>query len=262
MSGVATAVVGAAVIGAVVADQSSKRAESSQRQGAQTAAQAQQDQYYQTRADQQPWLQAGTGALSQLSHSLGVGGAPQNGGYNGGVFAGSNQKNGGIVQEKLTPGQSPPDYSQRPTGEYGSLTKAFDPSTVASTPGYQFRMNEGIKALDASASASGRLNSGRTMKELTRFGQDYASSEFNNAYNRYSKDQTDRFNRLSALAGVGQTANTQVGQAGQYYANNISNTAIGMGNAQAARAIQQGNNISNVANSAAQAYGYSQGAGK
>ena len=76
-------------------------------------------------------------------------------------------------------------------------------------PSYQFRLGEGLKALDRQASARGGLISGGALKAAQRYGQDFASQEFGNAYNR-----------LAGLAGVGQTATgAQSGAAGQFGAN-------------------------------------------
>jgi hypothetical protein len=51
-------------------------------------------------------------------------------------------------------------------------------------PGYKFRLDEGRKALENSAISRGRLLSGATAKGLTRYGQDYASDEFNKVFAR------------------------------------------------------------------------------
>jgi hypothetical protein len=107
-------------------------------------------------------------------------------------------------------------------------------------PGYEFRMAEGMKALERSAAARGGLNSGGTLKALSRYGQDYASGEYQNAYNRFNSDRDRRFNRLSSLAGIGQTANSQVGNAsanlgaaGQGYANSAGGLMMGAANSAA-----------------------------
>ncbi len=107
-------------------------------------------------------------------------------------------------------------------------------------PGYDFRMQEGQKALERSAAARGGLQSGGTMRALTRYGQDYASGEYQNAYNRFNNDRTQRFNRLSSVAGIGQQSNNQVAQAGQNYASAAGQNAIGAANAQGAAGVQQG----------------------
>lgn len=62
-------------------------------------------------------------------------------------------------------------------------------------PGYQFRLDEGMKALQRAAAAKGQSFSGAEAKALQRFGQNTASSEYNNY-----------INRLQGLAGMGQSA--------------------------------------------------------
>ena len=83
---------------------------------------------------------------------------------------------------------------------------------VSQTPGYQFRLSEGLNALDRTAAARGGLMSGAALKAATRYGQDYASNEYTNAYNR-----------IASQAGLGQTAANNLGAYGQQYASNIGN---------------------------------------
>jgi hypothetical protein len=104
------------------------------------------------------------------------------------------------------------DYDPTPTAE-----------SVMAEPGYQFGLNQGRDALQGSAAASGGLYSGRALKELTQFGNDYGTTKFNDAFNRQRATFGDRWNRLSGLAGTGQVATQQVGQAGQNLANNAAN---------------------------------------
>jgi len=88
-------------------------------------------------------------------------------------------------------------------------------------PGYGFRMSEGMKALERSAAARGGLLSGATLKGVQRFGQDLASQEYTNAFNRYQTERAARLQPLQSLAGVGQTTAQQLGQAGQTMASNV-----------------------------------------
>lgn len=55
---------------------------------------------------------------------------------------------------------------------------------LQSTPGYQFRLDEGTKARERSAAARGMLFSGPTMKGLDRYAQDYASAEWDQLFNQ------------------------------------------------------------------------------
>lgn len=76
------------------------------------------------------------------------------------------------------------------------------PGKFEESPGYQFRKAEGLKAIERSAAARGGVFSGRGLKDIIRFGQDYASNEYDNFLNRY-------FNKLrpwQSLSGIGQTS--------------------------------------------------------
>jgi hypothetical protein len=79
-------------------------------------------------------------------------------------------------------------------------------------PSYSFRLGEGLKALDRTAAARGGLISGGALKAAQRYGQDFASQEFGNAYNR-----------LAGLAGVGQTSTNAIGNAAGTYGANAGN---------------------------------------
>lgn len=127
----------------------------------------------------------------------------------------------------------------------GEFNRNFTLADFNKDPGYQFRMDQGQQALERSAAAGGGLLSGGTGKALTQYGQDYASGEYSNAYNRFNNDQTTRFNRLSALAGTGQTATNTVGTLGSQTAANIGENYLQAGNARAAGYIGQGNAVNN-----------------
>jgi hypothetical protein len=100
-------------------------------------------------------------------------------------------------------------------------------------PGYAFRLSEGMKGLERTAAARGGLLSGSTLKAAQRFGQDLASQEYQNAFNRYQTERASQLNPLQSLAGVGQTAtNTLTSAAGQMG----QNLATGYGNVANARA--------------------------
>jgi hypothetical protein len=101
--------------------------------------------------------------------------------------------------------------------------KNFGMSEFQADPGYSFRMSEGMKGLERSAAARGGLLSGATLKGIQRFGQDMASQEYQNAFNRYGIERERRLNPLQSLAGVGQTTSQQLGAAGTQMAGNVGN---------------------------------------
>lgn len=123
----------------------------------------------------------------------------------------------------------------------GEFTKDFTLADFNKDPGYQFRIDEGMRGLEGSAAARGNLLSGGALKGITKYGQDYASGEYQNAYNRYNNDLTTRFNRLSGLAGTSQTATRDVADMGSRVASNTGQNMIGAGNARASGYIGQSN---------------------
>lgn len=93
-------------------------------------------------------------------------------------------------------------------------------------PGYAFRISEGMKALERSAAARGGLLSGAAMKGIQRYGQDMASQEYMNAFNRYQVEREARLNPLQSLAGVGQTTANALAAGGRGFAGNVNQLAM------------------------------------
>ena len=112
------------------------------------------------------------------------------------------------------------------TAPGGALIRPFAMSDYQADPGYAFRQSEGIKALDRSASARGGLGGGAALKAVNRYGQDYASNEYGNAYNRYGTNQNNAYNRLASMTGLGQTANTALQNAGSDYGTKVGNLTM------------------------------------
>jgi hypothetical protein len=94
-------------------------------------------------------------------------------------------------------------------------------------------MSEGMKALERSAAARGGLLSGATLRGTQRYGQDLASQEYQNAFNRYQAERTGTLNPYQALAGVAQSSANTLGQQAGAYGNAMASNIIGSGNAQA-----------------------------
>lgn len=109
----------------------------------------------------------------------------------------------------------------------------FGMDQFTADPGYAFRLSEGQKALERSAAARGGLLSGGTGKALQRFGQDYGSQEYTNAFNRYQAERQARLGPLQSLTGMAQTTANTLGNAGQTMAANVGNDIT---NSAAARA--------------------------
>lgn len=173
----------------------------------------------------------------------------------GGTFdqAGYDTARAGIVapdREKfrLTSGDvNDPNFGKYATAEYTPemFAKGID-------PGYQFRLKEGMQGLERSAASRGGLLSGATLKGIQRYGQDMASTEYQNAFNRYQAERTGTLNPYQSLAGVGQSTANTLGTMGMNYANQVGELYQGGANARAsgyvgaANAMNQG--ISGVSN--------------
>lgn len=156
--------------------------------------------YEQQRADLAPYREAGLAGQNKLLNYLGIG--------------------------PIANAGTDPDYGKYATAEF--TPEAF---LANKDPGYGFRMSEGLKAVDRQAAARGGLISGAALKASQRFGQDMASQEYGNAFNRY---QTIRGNTLSPyerLQGVGLNAANMTGNAGASYggAGNQAYGALGSG---------------------------------
>jgi hypothetical protein len=126
-------------------------------------------------------------------------------------------------------------------------------------PGYQFRLEEGMKALDRQAAARGGLISGSALKAAQRFGQGLASQEYQNAFNRYQAERAAQLQPLQSLAGVGQTTAQQIGAAGQQYgqagSNVLGQMASNVGNLMTAGAQARASGYVGGANALTGAFG-------
>jgi hypothetical protein len=106
-------------------------------------------------------------------------------------------------------------------GPNGELVRGFTMGDYQADPGYAFRLSEGQKALERSAAARGGLISGAALKAAGRYGQDMASQEFSNAYNRFRDTQGLRRNALAGVVGFAPTAAGSMTTAGQNYAAGV-----------------------------------------
>lgn len=114
---------------------------------------------------------------------------------------------------------------------FGSLMEGFSADKFEADPGYQFRLDEGTKALERAAAARGQYFDPSTMAALAERNASMADQTYNQAYDRYNIDQNNIFNRLASVSGMGQTATGQMIGAGQNYANQAGNIYGQMGNA-------------------------------
>jgi len=164
-----------------------------------------------------------------------------------------------------------------------SLMRNFGAADFQADPGYNFRLSEGLKALDRQAAARGGMMSGAALKAAGRYGQDVASQEYGNAFNRfqtnrasqaglfadaYNRDRTrqlDEFSRLGGLMTSGQNAAAGTGASQAAFGSNAANLmsqgaqamgqgVLGAGQAIGAGQLGAGNTYNNAINAALQGY--------
>lgn len=115
-------------------------------------------------------------------------------------------------------------------------------------PGYEFRRDQGNIGIENNAATSGLLQSGDTLRGLTKYGQDASSQEYNNAFNRYLGEGNFR----QSNAAMGENATLAGAVVGQQGTNNFSNTSANL-NAGGSDAVW-GNVASQVGNQAGNAF--------
>lgn len=148
-------------------------------------------------------------------------------------------------------------------GKYDPGEFRWDSEDLANDPGYQFRLQEGNKAVNRQAAAQGNLLSGAQLKAAANYNQGLASQEASNAFNRslttYQANAArlgDQYNRLAGLAQGGQQTAVQTAQLGANMANanqaNILGTASQIGQNVALMGQNRASMYSNLAGGANQ----------
>jgi hypothetical protein len=193
-----------AIGGGLIARSGARKAARAQTQAAQSAERTQREMFERQVQLQEPFRQAGMTAQQQIMQLLGIGG---DAGAEG----------------------------------YGSMARPFGQADFEADPGYAFRQAEGMRALERSAAARGGLMSGNTMRGIQRFGQDLASQEYQNAFNRFQIERAARLNPLQSMMGSGQSAaNVMTGAAGQA-GQGIAGSQMAAGQARASGYVGQAN---------------------
>jgi hypothetical protein len=131
-------------------------------------------------------------------------------------------------------------------GDATAANNAFN--TFQNSDGYQFRVGEGMRALNTGLASRGLIQSGAAIKEAEKLGQNYGSDEFGRYLGYLGNQQGVGLSAANALAGVG----TNYGNA---VSNNNNYAASATGNA----ALNTGANIGNFASNAVNAFALRQG---
>lgn len=124
------------------------------------------------------------------------------------------------------------------------------PGNFKQSPGYQFRLNEGMDAIDRVAASRGMYDSGDTGKALLRYNQNYATNEYDNFLRRWY----EKLNLYGNLAGIGQVAATDTARMGTQVADDVAANTMTAGAARASGYNAVGNYINQGVDSAMSNY--------
>ena len=210
-----------AVIGGLATGYAANKAAGAQESAAESAAQVQWDMYNRIRSDLGDYRAGGGNAFTEMQALLGLGGDP------------NAARRADLMRELETAHERGPNTVRHLQENLAALGPAPDDASRAASqqaafdrfrasPGYEFRLEEGLKGVERGAAARGGLFSGAGMKGLQRFGEGLASSEYGNYYNQ-----------LAGVAGSGQNAAAATGTAGMQTASNVGNAFLARGDAQA-----------------------------
>lgn len=265
--GIAETLIGGGLVGGTLLSgrsqaKAARQAAIAQENAADASTALQREMFQQSREDMMPWLQAGSGALPELMRLAGMEQYAIPGKRNElydqraaleAELAGLGNGFGTAVRRAAISAQlAKIGQQQEMTPDTYGYRRSSDPnamlSALALDPGYRFRQAEGMRGLENSAAARGGLMSGNFIRNAQRYGQDLASQEYGNA-----------FNRLAGIAGVGQTQAQQLAGLGSQYAGNVGQNMMNAANARASgyvgKANAQAGTIGNLTNLAMLGYG-------
>lgn len=142
-------------------------------------------------------------------------------------------------------GNNPAAYGQYHWNKYGQNEGRTLPGTQAATAapnaqaqyqsafdnyrnstGYQFRLGEGMNALNSGYAGAGTIKSGAAMKAATEYGQNFASNEFSNYLGALGNQQGVGLSAAGAQAGVGTNYANSLSQINSNKADAIGNAAL------------------------------------
>lgn len=125
----------------------------------------------------------------------------------------------------------------------GQAGNASAVSAFQQSPGYQFQMDQGLQALERSASARGLLGSGNTSADILGYSQGLADQNYSTWQDRLAGLGAQGIGIAGQKAGIQQG----VGQAGYNTSNSLAdlawNAETGIGKAKADQAVAESQGV-------------------
>jgi len=146
---------------------------------------------------------------------------------------------------------------------YHEGTGQGDLSVFQNSPGYNFRLNEGLRSVQNSAAARGGLGSGNSLRAVNDYAQGTASDDFYNFVNQMNnmsgRGQTAVQDQQTAGAQYGMMAGNALGNLGDARASGVMGSANSWGNAISGAGGALSDWWSNRSPSGSQGYPYAYG---
>lgn len=113
----------------------------------------------------------------------------------------------------------------------GTFTEQFTGQDIYRDPSYEFRLNEGLRALRQRQAASGNRLGGQALRDINDYAQGAASTEFGNAYQRFMQQKEALYNRLAGIVQGGQQTTSNVTTQGTQIGGQMGGNITGQTNA-------------------------------
>lgn len=129
--------------------------------------------------------QAGGDLMNQIGGAVGAPGA--NGQYSQAQWDQGQQiarQSGANGQQPFFPEFKAPTYESGPAYQAPAAFQAPSMEQALADPGYQFGVQQGVKALEGSAAARGTARTGGALKDIMAFGQQAAQGQYDKVYSR------------------------------------------------------------------------------
>lgn len=253
MPGPIAALAGGSIVGGILQSRASGKAVDAQRDASEAGIAEQRRQFDRTAEMMEPWRETGENALNRLDNfTRGMGERNArfsrregdvadtfSGRLDGalGTYARRSNEIGSNYQH---------DLADARRGYNNIMGREFE-----ADPGYQFRLDQGEKAINRGAAARGNVLSGATMQALGDFNSGLASQEYANFDVRRNRDATQRFDMKSGIADslygarMGRQENLLQGRTGNAAATYDAGMT-GIGNAYGRR-MDRGNALASLA---------------
>jgi hypothetical protein len=175
----------------------------------------------------------GAGAATQTTNAAnqgvaGINSATTTGQANVNAATGqANQVASGLEQQQLQNANPYMQEGNQGTSNLAGLAanggfQAPTAAQAAATPGYQFQLQQGLQGVEQQLGASGGAATGGALKALTQYGQNVASTNYQNVFNNALQGYNTNVNTNLAMAGQGLQGTGLAQNAIQNYGN-ISN---------------------------------------